>query len=418
MGRLHQGALLALLLACPLCWQAPLAAEPEEEEEERWYQVDLLVFRYKAGDLADEGEPKTAPVLPAGMVAIAPADGPRPLSLPQLRQLEAIRQQEAEEEAARLAEAEALAAAEAAALAESQALNPNQPQLLSSEPGTLISEPRALFSEPQAPNQPRTLDQPRALDQPRTLDQPRALGAHHFLYAHQADTALNRWLVDSHQRRQQGLELPYYMRASSRWAPARLDPVELDALGMNPSTAFNEVREGSLLTRAEQRIRNYGDLELLMHQSWIQPVGEEPVPVLVQTGARHGDFFEVEGVLALSRHRQLRLATDFWVTAYKTKRGRRLFNWAALFGGEVELSSETLAQYPDLVAADDKRGRVAPASRYLLQHARSVQAGQINYIDHPLIGMLVSLSRHQLPEDLAEEPEEGAQGSQETSPET
>ncbi len=72
------------------------------------------------------------------------------------------------------------------------------------------------------------------------------------------------------------------------------------------------------LAGAAQSIRRSKDYRMLLHQSWTQPIAAQSTAILLQGGDQFGDQFELEGTLAVRRSRFLHVATDLWLTRFET----------------------------------------------------------------------------------------------------
>jgi hypothetical protein len=119
------------------------------------------------------------------------------------------------------------------------------------------------------------------------------------------------------------------------------------------------------LTREKQRIAGAPGLRVVWHGAWIQPVPDRerdsPLPLLLQAGDRIGNHYQVEGRVDVTRGRFLHLDIELWMHD----------------------------------AATD--------SYVSMAETRRLRSGELNYLDHPRLGMLVRIDPLELPADLSAE---------------
>ena len=71
------------------------------------------------------------------------------------------------------------------------------------------------------------------------------------------------------------------------------------------------------LAGAARSIRRSKNYRMLLHQSWTQPIDSQSTSILLQGGDQFGDQFELEGTLSVRRSRFLHVATDLWLTRFE-----------------------------------------------------------------------------------------------------
>ena len=154
--------------------------------------------------------------------------------------------------------------------------------------------------------------------------------------------------------------------------------------------AFSRSEADSSLQKILRSLRRSSQFSVLTHQSWIQPIGSEPTPVLVQAGQRYDDRFEVEGSLALTRSRFLHIQTNLWYTVFEPRsQESRPF----LEGFQSNLSDEILSQHTELVKVERERGQYFAAKTHLMFQSRRMRSDELHYIDHPLFGIVARINR-------------------------
>lgn len=159
------------------------------------------------------------------------------------------------------------------------------------------------------------------------------------------------------------------------------------------------------LARSLTRSSRY---RLLLHTGWLQPVdaGAESIPVLIQTGDRYADFFEIEGTIAVSRSRFLHVETDLWFTQFVEKNEQEL----PLPDIVNDFDIETRLKYGDLVEAERQRDNFIRIQSHSMKLSRRMRSATLHYLDNPYFGVLIQIDefKYEPPEPVPEEqpPEE------------
>lgn len=139
----------------------------------------------------------------------------------------------------------------------------------------------------------------------------------------------------------------------------------------------------SAIARSLRRSSRY---ELLLHQAWRQPMDNRPIPVLIQTGNRYDDLYEVDGTLSFSRSRFLHLQADLWFTQFEPKFNQQRF--VRIRPGDLIQQAE---KYPELVAIERNKDTHIAVHSHSLRHSRRMRSSVLHYIDHPFFGVLVKI---------------------------
>ena len=173
-------------------------------------------------------------------------------------------------------------------------------------------------------------------------------------------------------------------------APSSVDFGRLLAAAETPeSHAFEPVR--SSLSKLIRRLNRAADVEVLGEQSWQQPITKTPGPVMIQAGERFDDRYEIEGTLSFSRSRYLHVRVELWLTRFQARFRRTRPVAPSLLAG---LDAKTLAANHDLVAVERRRGQYTATSVHRLKESRKLRLDELHYLDHPLFGVIVKISRH------------------------
>jgi len=151
------------------------------------------------------------------------------------------------------------------------------------------------------------------------------------------------------------------------------------------------------LADIREKLEARGEFRILFHELWEQPVydeGNAPY-VLVRGGRTYGEHRELEGVLQLSINRYLHLEADLRLSTYR--QGRQRSNpWPLpavppLPEAETALPAGRIRQVVQVLDGLWKRSKTdlrAQRTVRLRQHRR-MRSGELHYLDHPALGMLV-----------------------------
>jgi len=207
---------------------------------------------------------------------------------------------------------------------------------------------------------------------------------------------------------------------TSSQAPAEddlLTPIALSKLPQRLTPPTDLTQEPYVLLPANQfelnnlhrRIREDTDKRLLLHAAWRQPVEAHGVaePVLIQTGEQYGILFEVEGMVTLKKSRHLHIDTDLVYTKFQRQLLNNGLHWE-IFDRQASvppldnLSADMLGRFSSSThQASEYQAELTTA----LRQTRRIKPSELHYLDHPLLGMLVSVSEYQPPDPVLEMPE-------------
>lgn len=164
----------------------------------------------------------------------------------------------------------------------------------------------------------------------------------------------------------------------------------LSSANSEGALAFSSRAANSSLQAILRSLRRSSRFTVLSQQSWVQPIGSEPTPILIQAGQRYDDRFEVEGTLSFTRSRFLHLQTNLWYTVFEPRSGE---SNPFLAGFQSNLSDEILSQHPELVKVERERGQYFAARTHPMFQSRRMRSDELHYIDHPLFGIVVRINR-------------------------
>ena len=122
-------------------------------------------------------------------------------------------------------------------------------------------------------------------------------------------------------------------------------------------------------------MRRSGDYAVMHHGRWLQavPPRDSAAPLLIQVGAQSPDAtFELEGSVSVTLGRFLHFAAQVW-----------------------------LRQAPaDARAAPNPCSNRDTAGYVLLSESRRMRPGELHYLDHPWLGILVLIEPVEAPDAL------------------
>ena len=300
-----------------------------QEQLQGWYQIDVILFKPKTTDLDEESWPKVTPIYPADVIAVTNGGV---FKLSQLEQL-----------------------------------------------GVLL--PAA--SADVAPK----------------------LGTNDFAFEGQSRRKKNREVIEiltggANEDSDRGFDNVSNEAGRTTSKPAALSAEDIvDAALAQDSTAgegalaFSSREADSSLQTILRSLRRSSLFTVISHQSWVQPIGSKPTPVMVQAGQRYDDRFEVAGSLSFTRSRFLHLQTNLWYTVFES---RGVESKPFLAGFQSNLSNEILSQYPALAKVERERGQYFAARTHLMFQSRRMRSDELHYIDHPLFGIVVRINRFKL----------------------
>jgi hypothetical protein len=210
-----------------------------------------------------------------------------------------------------------------------------------------------------------------------------------------------------------------------------LEPlVELDV--PVPFTLLNEQQQE--FRTEHRRLERSRDINVLFHQTWIQPIRgkNESLPILLESEIERGDYPALQGSIALYSSRYLHLETNLWLNTDgrylehewtmplppmppSEEKTAQLFKldvgatWLAQPAPVMEVAAELealadesaeLAQ-PAVELVTTRPGTEVPSADYAFRHAiklqqrRRMRSSELHYIDHPMLGVLIKVTRYE-----------------------
>ena len=153
---------------------------------------------------------------------------------------------------------------------------------------------------------------------------------------------------------------------------------------------------GAMLRREANRIRNAGDLRLLWHGRWTQPVPprNSPEPLLVQTGRQTDGVPELEGTFDITLGRYLHFHARLWWVNPLDARNSPVGNPVGPVGNPLGVAADIPVENMGSMSDDPNIGPDAPLApenvlHMVLEESRAMRSGTLHYLDHPVLGVLV-----------------------------
>ena len=146
------------------------------------------------------------------------------------------------------------------------------------------------------------------------------------------------------------------------------------------------------LRTAAIRMRRSADYEVMHHGRWLQavPPRDSAAPLLVQLGAQMpAATFELEGAVSVTLGRFLHFAAQVWLrqTPPDTHASPNPSRDESIGGA-------------DIVPINAKGSDMDAVDYVLLSESRRMRPGELHYLDHPRLGILVRIEPMEAPAEL------------------
>ena len=151
--------------------------------------------------------------------------------------------------------------------------------------------------------------------------------------------------------------------------------------------------DGLSLRNAAARMRRSGDYAVLHHGGWLQaiPPRDSAQPLLIQLGASMPDAtFELEGSVSVTLGRFLHFAAEVWLRQDSSDTRDSV---------ELEGEADSISGVQS-ASAGPERSRTDAAGYALLSESRRMRPGEVHYLDHPWLGILVRIEPVEAPDAL------------------
>ncbi len=157
-----------------------------------------------------------------------------------------------------------------------------------------------------------------------------------------------------------------------------------------------------------QDLRRKSGYRVLFHEAWRQPVQSEETAksVLINGGKTYGEHTELEGSLKISVSRYLHIHTNLWFAEFIPNFGQNIENWPQLPAKpQVNVRPSTTdnilspnvntTDYSEPVLDNEYSKIISQPyvidQLYTLKQRRRMRSGELHYIDHPVLGLLIKV---------------------------
>ncbi len=147
--------------------------------------------------------------------------------------------------------------------------------------------------------------------------------------------------------------------------------------------------------QTNRALERSADHRLLFHGLWRQPVENtaDAVPVFVSGGQQFGEFAELQGSLTIrfndNRDRVV-IDANLWLTEFST---------LPLDNADWNLPRAPLGFMPIRFQADAELNDATwhPIQVYHMQQSREMRSNEFHYLDHPALGLVVTVFPYEVP---------------------
>ncbi|NNC54195.1 MAG: hypothetical protein HKO07_00580 [Pseudomonadales bacterium] len=148
----------------------------------------------------------------------------------------------------------------------------------------------------------------------------------------------------------------------------------------------------SAIAEIANKLRTRSAFRVVFEGSWLQELTDrERAPAVpIVGGKRFSPWYELMGSVTFSKERYLHITTDLWFSEF-VDRGSYAPDepWYVSQASEIPLPSP-----PGISEGGAARSDYRAARTYTLREFRRLKRGQLNYLDHPVFGAIVKVSRY------------------------
>ncbi|MBN3560606.1 CsiV family protein [Aliamphritea spongicola] len=175
----------------------------------------------------------------------------------------------------------------------------------------------------------------------------------------------------------------------------------------NGSGYFTRLGRNSLsMTRRQAALSNSPDYRVLFHEAWIQPVGSTKGRHTIRiTGGSILDngLYELDGYISVDKGRYLHFRNNLFINRQLTPaQSQRLIRMnqpapEAVTEPEQPAISTVFGDSPETTIINDipTNNIVADFLTAQMESGRRMRRDEVHYIDHPLMGILVYITRYE-----------------------
>ena len=144
--------------------------------------------------------------------------------------------------------------------------------------------------------------------------------------------------------------------------------------------------------QTNRTLERSSDHRLLYHGLWRQAVrkSSNAVPIYIEGGLRYGDNHELQGSVAIrfnENEDRVVVDTHIWLTEYSIVK---------------DSSSEwELPQIPESIRIENRENSSSltyfPNNVYVMEQSREMRSNEFHYLDHPALGLVISVKPYSVP---------------------
>jgi Peptidoglycan-binding protein, CsiV len=130
-----------------------------------------------------------------------------------------------------------------------------------------------------------------------------------------------------------------------------------------------------------------GRYHILFHEAWIQPMTSESeaTSIVLDRSGDGGQWPALQGTIKLYLSNDINLETNLWLNT----QGEYLHSaWRM---PQPPLGPPSVALQPQSIVSEPKDRTYPYRHAVLLQQTRHMRSGEVNYIDHPMLGVVVKV---------------------------
>ena len=142
-----------------------------------------------------------------------------------------------------------------------------------------------------------------------------------------------------------------------------------------------------------RRIQQQRDMKVIWHQAWVEPIQEQEQAVVHPLDIRLSDQLDIHlsGSFSLHRSRFLHLTTDLVVQHYQPAPLVLPEDLQPVLNSARSDYRTDLLTQAAIASSAAEETALLPLRAARIQQSRRMRSGELHYIDHPLLGIVVKV---------------------------